>query len=152
MDGIQLAFLVLAAFVIGALFPLLIQLYSVLHTLRHVLEKTAKDIEAGTKTVHQVADRVDRMTADLEKGGKLQAMVAGVAAMSDMVLQLRDTLKIASAVGAAVVPAVGAAVRAWRSEPEAQAGDSAPGPADPAPVRGGAREDAEESSRKEVAR
>jgi len=116
MEGFQIAFLVLAALVVGALLPLLVQLYSVLHTLKHVLEKTSKDIEDGARVVHKVADRVDRLTADLEKDGKLDTMVAGVAAVSDMALQLRDTIRVASAVGAAVVPAVGAAVRAWRAD------------------------------------
>jgi len=152
MDGFQTAFLVLAAVVVGALLPLVVQLYSVLHTLRHVLEKTSKDIEQGTRTVHQVAERVDRLTADLEKDGKLHSMVSGVAALSEMVLQFRDTVKVASAVGAAVVPAVGAAVRAWRSDGGDPGGQPAPGEADPAEVRGGAREDSKEQPRKEVAR
>jgi len=121
MDGFQTAFLVLAAVVVGALLPLLVQLYSVLHTLRHVLEKTSKDVEEGTKTVHNVADRLDRLTADLARDGKLEAMVSGVTAVSEMAVQLRDTLKVATAVGAAVGPAVGAAVRAWRSHSEAPA-------------------------------
>ncbi len=125
MEGFQIAFLVLAALAVGALLPLVVQLHSVLHTLRHVLDKTSKDIEEGARAVHKVADRVDRLTAELEKDGKLDTMVAGVAAVSDMALQLRDTIRVASAVGAAVGPAVGAAVRAWRSDgPDPGAGAS----------------------------
>jgi len=153
MDGFQTALLVLAAVLVGALLPLVVQLYSILHTLRQVLEKGARDIEEGTKTVHTVADRIDRLTSGLEKDGKLDALVSGLTGVSETVVQLRDTLKIASAVGAAVVPAVGAAVRAWRSHPapEGSGDEDRAG----AGRSGGSREapaEVAELSKKEVAR
>jgi hypothetical protein len=137
MDSWQVAVLMLVAVLVGALLPLLVQLYSVLHTLKQVVGKTATDIEQMTKTIHRTADRLDRITAGLERDGRLEHVMDSVSALSSMVLQLRDTVKVASAVGAAVVPAVGAAVRAWQGShhggdppekaPAGERGGSAPG-------------------------
>jgi hypothetical protein len=68
MEGWQVALLVLAAVFVGALLPLLAQLYGTLRTLRSVMDK------------------------------------------------MRGTMQIAGNVSAAVVPAVIAAVRAWKGE------------------------------------
>jgi len=142
MDAWQVAVLVLAAVLVGALLPTLVQLYSVLHTLKQVIGKTATDVEQMTQTVHRTADRLDRITAALEKDGKVERMMEGVTAVSSMVLQLRDTVKVASAVGAAVVPAVGAAVRAWHGAHDGAA---------PSPERGGGGPSPAEDSKKEEA-
>jgi uncharacterized protein YoxC len=133
MESWQVAVLVLAAVLVGALLPMLVQLYSVLHVLHRVVDKVARDAEEMTKSIHRTADRVDRITAALEKDDKIEKAMEGIAALSAMVLQLRDTVKVASAVGAAVVPAVGAAVRAWHgahegghASPERSGGEDPP--------------------------
>jgi len=123
MDGFQIAFLVLAAVVVGALLPLLVQLYLALHHLRRGLEETTRDVK-------RVAERFDRLSAGLEKDGRLDAMASAVLTLSDLALELREILKIASAVSGAVAPALAAAVRAWRAEP-ARASDPIPGPDGP---------------------
>jgi uncharacterized protein YoxC len=143
MESWQVAVLVLVAVLVGALLPMLVQLYSVLHTLHRVVDKVAKDAEQMTVTIHRTADRVDRITAALEKDGKVEKAMEGVAALSSMVLQLRDTVKVASAVGAAVVPAVGAAVRAWHGAHDGAGAE--PG------ERGGGEASPAEEIRKEVA-
>jgi len=61
--------------------------------------------------------------------------VEGVTAVSQLAVQLRDTVKVASAVAAVVTPAVGAAMRAWRSHHEGPPGGAAP---DPEPEGGSA--------------
>lgn len=133
MESWQVAVLVLVAVLVGALLPMLVQLYSVLHLLRHVVEKVSKDAEAMATSIHRTADRVDRITAAMEKDGKVEKLMDGITAVSTMAVQLRDTVKVASAVGAAVVPAVGAAVRAWHgghggghASPEESGGEEAP--------------------------
>ena len=126
MEGWQIALVVLAALLVGAVLPLLVQLYAALHTLRSVAEKSAKDVEAALLAIHRTADRLDRLGAALEKDGKMAEIVEGAANAAQMVNQLRGTMQVAGPVAAAVVTAVMAAVRAWK-------GAMDPDPSPPAP-------------------
>ena len=114
MEAWQVAILVLVAVLAGALLPLVVQLYGTLHTVKAVAEKSAKDVEAAVVSFHRIADRVDRLTASLEKEGRIEEIVDGVASAAQMVNQLRGTMQVAGTVSAAVVPAAMAAVRAWK--------------------------------------
>jgi len=119
MAGWQVALVVLVAVLVGALIPLIVQLYGTLHALRGVVEKSAKEVEAGMQSIHRTADRLDRLGAALEKDGKMAEIVEGATSAAHMMNQLRGTMQIAGPVAAAVVPAVAAAVRAWRGANEA---------------------------------
>jgi hypothetical protein len=119
MEGWQIALVVLVAVLVGALIPLIVQLYGTLHTLRTLVEKSAKDVEAGVQSIHRTADRIDRLGAALEKDGKMTTIVEGVASAAQMVNQLRGTMQVAGPIAAAVVPAVMAGVRAWKGAMEA---------------------------------
>jgi predicted Holliday junction resolvase-like endonuclease len=134
MDGWQIALVVLAALLVGSLLPLVVQLYGVIHTLRTAMEKSAKDVEAALVAIHHTADRVDRLGAALEKDGKMTQIVEGAATAAHLVSQVRSTMQIAGTVSAAVVPAVAAAVRAWKGAME----DEDPSP--PAPAGHGSPE------------
>jgi uncharacterized protein YoxC len=126
MQGWQIALVVLVAVLVGALLPLVVQLYGTLHTLRRVVEKSAKDVEAAMGAIHRTSERVDRLGSALEKDGKLDEIVEGVASAAHMVNQLRGTMQIAGTVSAAVVPAVAAAVRAWKGAMDADPTPPAP--------------------------
>ena len=126
MAGWQVALVVLVAVLVGALVPLIVQLYGTLHTLRAIVEKSAKDVEAGMQSIHRTADRLDRLGAALEKDGKMAEIVEGATSAARMMNQLRGTMQIAGPVAAAVVPAVAAAVRAWRGGMEADPPAAAP--------------------------
>jgi predicted Holliday junction resolvase-like endonuclease len=132
MEGWQIALVVLAALLVGALLPLLVQLYGTIHALRTVMEKSAKDVESGLVAIHRTADRLDRLGAALEKDGKMAEIIEGVASAAHVVNQMRSTLQMAGTVSAAVVPAVAAAVRAWKGamdedpSPPAPAGQESP--------------------------
>jgi len=128
MEGWQVALVVLAAVLVGALLPLIAQLYGTLHTLRAVVEKNAKDIEAAVVAIHRTAERVDRLGSALEKDGKLTEIVDGAASVAQMLNQMRGTMQIAGTVSAAVVPAVAAAVRAWKAamDEESSAPENSP--------------------------
>jgi len=132
MAGWQIALVVLVAVLVGALIPLIVQLYGTLHALRTVVEKSAKEVEAGMQSIHRTADRLDRLGAALEKDGKMAEIVEGATSAARMMNQLRGTMQIAGPVAAAVVPAVAAAVRAWRgaadADPPAGAPDDRPAP------------------------
>jgi hypothetical protein len=133
MDGLQIALVVLAAVMVGALLPLVVQLYGTLHALRTVVDKSAKDVEAAMVSIHRTADRLDRLGSALEKDGKIDDIVAGVASAAQIVNQMRGTLQMATTVSAAVVPAMTAAVRAWKGamdeDPSSAAPEEAPRPA-----------------------
>jgi len=128
MEGWQVALLVLAAVLVGALLPLIAQLYGTLRTLRTVVEKSAKDVEAAVVAIHRTSERVDRLGSALEKDGKLTEIVDGAASLAQMLNQMRGTMQIAGTVSAAVVPAVAAAVRAWKAamDEESSAPENSP--------------------------
>jgi hypothetical protein len=114
MQGWQIALVVLVAVFVGALLPLVVQLYGTLHTLRVVVEKSAKDIEAAVGSIHRTADRLDKLGAALEKDGKMAEIIEGLTSAAQVMNQVRGTLQVAGPIAAAVVPAVAAAVKAWR--------------------------------------
>jgi hypothetical protein len=130
---LQIALVVLAAVMVGALLPLVVQLYGTLHTLRTVVDKSAKDVEAAMVSIHRTADRLDRLGSALEKDGKIDDILAGVTSAAQIVNQMRGTLQMATTVSAAVVPAMTAAVRAWKGAmdegPSSAAPEEAPPPA-----------------------
>jgi hypothetical protein len=132
MEGWQVALLVLASVFVGALLPLLAQLYGTLKTLRTVMDKSAKDIEAAMVAIHNTSQRLDRLGSALEKDGKINDIVDGVASAAHVLNQMRGTMQIAGNVSAAVVPAVVAAVRAWKGamdeDPTRHAPAEAPAP------------------------
>ena len=114
MEAWQVALVVMVAVLVGALLPLLVQVYGTLHTVRTVVEKSAKDVEAAVASIHRVAERADRLGQALEKDGRVGEIVEGLASAAEVMNQMRSTLQVAGTVSAAVVPAVTAAVRAWK--------------------------------------
>lgn len=135
MDTWQAVMLAVVALVVGALLPALSQLSPALRAWRATAERTDRALVAITAT----AERLNRFTARLEEGGRLDHALEAIDSLSRMVTRLQETTRVAAAVGAAVGPAVGAAVRSWR----ASQGDDASPP-------GGASDTSPESERKEA--
>src|SRR5512137_749875 len=104
MQGWQIALVVLVAVLVGALIPVVVQLYGAIQTLRTVAEKSAKDVEAALVGIHRTADRLDRLGAALEKDGKMAEIVEGAVNAAHLVNQMRGTMQVAGPVAAAVVP------------------------------------------------
>jgi hypothetical protein len=121
VDTWQAVMLAVVALLVGALLPALVQLTLALRAVR------------------ATAERLDRITARLEEGDRVDHALEAIDSLSRMVTRLQETTRVAAAVGAAVGPAVGAAVRAWR----ASQGDGASSP-------GGASDTPPESERKEA--
>jgi len=78
------------------------------------MDKSSKDVEAAMSAIHHTSQRIDKLTAALEKDGKIDDIVDGVASAAHLLNQMRGTMQMAGTVSAAVVPAVTAAVRAWK--------------------------------------
>ncbi len=118
MGSWGIALVVLAAVLVGAAIPVLVQLRATLRAMERTLQRSGVRFDEALGATTAAAGRIDALVVRLEEGGRLEQFVDGVAAMSRMVNQLRDTVRVASAVGAAVGPAVAAAVHAFREDRE----------------------------------
>ncbi len=136
MESWGIALVVLAAVLVGAAIPVLVQLRATLRTMEKTLQQSGARLDQALGATTAAAGKIDALVVRLEEGGRIEQLVDGVAAMSRMVNQLRDTLRVASAVGAAVGPAVAAAVRAFREDRE----EAAPAPLNADEVDSGAVE------------
>ncbi|HUL59321.1 MAG TPA: hypothetical protein VLU43_08615 [Anaeromyxobacteraceae bacterium] len=123
------AVLILAAVGVGAAIPALVQLRATLRAMEKTLQRSGARLDEALGATTAAAGKIDALVARLEEGGRIEQLVDGVAAVTRMVSQLRDTLRVASAVGAALGPAVAAAIHAFREDrevaapPPAQAAD-----------------------------
>jgi hypothetical protein len=117
MEAYQAVLVAVAALLVGALLPVLFQLVLTLRAVRAVAEQAGPAVASITAT----AERLERLTARLEEGGRVERALEAVDSLSATVAKLQETARVASSIGAAVVPAVTAAVRAWRAR-----GDEAP--------------------------
>lgn len=120
MNAWQTAVMIVVAVLAGALLPVLVQLALTLRTSRTVLEDTSVKLGRALDAVTATAERLDRITAGLER----------------TVAQVHESVRIASAVGAAVAPSVGAAVKAWRAGEAVVPPAPAMAPVDGTPSRG----------------
>lgn len=126
MESWSVALVVLAAVLVGAAIPVVVQLRATLRTMDETLQRSGARLDEALRATTVAAGRIDAWVVRLEEGGRIEQLVDGVTAVTGMVNQLRDTVRIASALGAAVGPAVAAAVRAFRED---RAG-AAPAPLD----------------------
>jgi uncharacterized protein YoxC len=94
MESLEVVKVVLLALVVGAALPLAVQLWITLRSVRQAIDRAGHGID---RTLRDVA----------ETSAELRELAASVQ-------QLRSSVRMASAIGAAVGPAVVAAVRAFR--------------------------------------
>ncbi len=113
-----IALVVLAAVLVGAAIPMLVQLRATLRAMEKTIQRSGARLDEALGATIAAAGRIDGLVVRLEEGGKIEQFVDGIRAVSRMVSQLRDTVRVASAVGAAVAPAVAAAVHAFREDRE----------------------------------
>ena len=111
MDAWQAVTLAVVALLTGAILPALVQLTLALRAVRAAMERSERAIVAITVT----AERLARLTARIEEGGRVDRLLEAIDSLSGTVTRLQETARVAAAVGAAVGPAVGAAVHAWRA-------------------------------------
>ncbi len=124
METWGMALVVLAAVLVGAAIPTLIQLRATLRAMEKTLQRSGSRLDEALGATSAAATRIDALVARVEEGGRIEQVVDGIATASRMVSRLQDTARVASAVGAAVGPAVAAAVRALRED----RGEAAPAP------------------------
>jgi hypothetical protein len=113
MAGWQVALLVIAAVFVGIWIPVSLQLFA---TLR-----------AGKKFLETMGSRAEQTLGEVSTAVvALNETIAEVGEVAHAVAQIKDSIRVMSSIGAAVVPAVVALVRALR-EPRAETGDPAGG-------------------------
>ncbi len=112
MESWQTALVVILAALAGAAIPALASLGATLRSARLAVDRA--QLAETLAAVRSAAERIDRLATRLDEGRRVEGLFESVNALSRTVEQLRDVVRVASAVGAAVAPAVGAAVRAWR--------------------------------------
>ena len=135
MEAYQAVVLAVVALLVGALLPVLFQLVLTLRAVRAVAAQASPALASITTT----AERLERLTSKLEEDGRVDNALAAIDSLSRTIAKLEDTARLASAIGAAVVPAVVAAVQAWRASGQ----KDGPSPAEetaPEPPRAGPRE------------
>ncbi len=116
MESGGMALVVLAAVLVGAAIPALVQLRATLRATEKTLQRSGARLDEALGATIAAAARIDALVVRLEEGGRIEQFVDGVATVGRMASQLRDTVRVASAVGAAVAPAVAAAVHAFRED------------------------------------
>jgi hypothetical protein len=117
MDSLQVALIVLVAVFVGATVPALIQLQITLRHLGRSLDRASHGFERVMNEVNEVAMRVNRVSASLEPGvTDLRDLLESVGGLAETIYTTKKALGVASTIGAAVAPAVGAAVAAMRRE------------------------------------
>jgi hypothetical protein len=120
------ALVVLAAVLVGAAVPVLVQLRATLRAIEQTLRRSGPRLDEAMAATIAAASKIGALVVRVEAAGRIEQVVDGVAAVSRLAAQLKDTVRIASAVGAAVGPALAAAVQALRDDRA---------PADPAPLQ-----------------
>lgn len=133
METWQAVLLAIAALLAGALLPALVQAWTSLRQVTRAAEQVAADARRTLAAVTATAERLDRLTARLEEGRHVDRALDGVDALSRTAARLDDATRVASALGAAVGPAITAALRAWSAtrpvedDPPERSGVGAPG-------------------------
>lgn len=123
MESWQVVLLAIGALLAGALLPAIVQLWLSLRAVGAAAERLSSDAGAALAAVTATAQRLDRLTAKLEEDRRLDTLLEGVDSLSSTIVRLNDAVRVASALGAAVGPAITAAVRSWSAaQPDGGAG------------------------------
>jgi hypothetical protein len=122
MDAARVVEIVLVSVLLGALLPVLVQLWMTLRTVQRRLEGTADRLDRALEGLGVAAERLNRATQPLDDGRRVRELMDAVDGLAKTVNELRSSAKVASTVGAAIAPAIAAAVRALRG-PEEPEGD-----------------------------
>jgi uncharacterized protein YoxC len=104
---------VLLGVLVGAVIPVLFQLYSTLRVTRNLLARLGPKVDGTLAEVREASRRLNRVGSSLEQSTKrVQILLEAVGDIGDSVGKLRDSLKTATAVGASLGPAIAAAIGA----------------------------------------
>jgi hypothetical protein len=115
MEAYQVVIVAVVALLVGTLLPVLLQLALTLKAARAAIARAGPALTSITVT----AERLERLTARIEEGDRIENALVALDSLTKTVARLQETARVASTVGAALIPAVAAAVQAWRAAGEA---------------------------------
>lgn len=132
MEVASVAILVLVAVLTGALLPLLFQARATLRSAQNVLDDSRPKLLRTLDELQLVTKEVRALAADVEAARpQVTEFMNSLTGLTQTLNQLQSTVRSASAIGAAVGPAVAAAVQAFRAIRADDAADAAADDADP---------------------
>jgi hypothetical protein len=115
------ALVVLAAVLVGVVVPVLVQLRATLRAMEKTLVSAGPRLDEALGATLAAAARIDAFVVRVEGADRIEEVIDGVASATRIVQQLKETVRVASAVGAVVGPALAAAVQAFREDREVAA-------------------------------
>ena len=120
MANWQVVLVVLAAVLVGGLLPVLFQLRATLRQVARSIGTTGTRLDKTLDESLAAAERINRLVGGLDGGDKqLARLLTSIEQLAEVVDKVKSTVNVASAVGAAVVPAVSALVRTLAEPREA---------------------------------
>jgi hypothetical protein len=117
MSAGQTAVVVLLAVLVGAVLPVLVQLFLTLGRLRRVIDGVGRRLEPTLDEIAESARRLNRVGSGLEQNvvPRVHKLAEGLGDLGESVAKLRQVVRTAANVGAALGPAVAAAARSFGS-------------------------------------
>ncbi len=116
MEAWVVAIVVLVAVLVGATIPLLVQARATLMSAQRLMDDTRPRLSRTLDELHSTTQRLNVAASTLDgRGPQVTAFFDAVGALTVQVNQLRGSVKLASAVGAAIGPAIAAALQAFRN-------------------------------------
>jgi len=123
MQGYQIVIVILGAVLVGAMLPVLFQLYATLREVRSNIERLGPKVDRTLTEVQEVSQRLNRTGASVEQGvEQVKSVVSTAGEIGRLVQQIKGSVRTAAAVGGAVGPAIVAAIRAFGPHPGASNG------------------------------
>jgi uncharacterized protein YoxC len=116
----------LAAVLVGAAVPVLVQLRKTLRTAQETLENTGGRVNAALDQLTTTLDRVNRATQKLEHGvGQVSSLLEVLGGIGDALSKVRSSIgavtSLGSVLGGAILGALGFRSREPKAEPKAPA-------------------------------
>ena len=116
MQSWQMVVLVLLAVLVGAALPALLQLWVTLRTARSVLDTGGHRLDRALAEVTGTASRIGHVADELDGSVKrVEIFLTATSNLAGSLQVLSDRIRVASAIGAAVGPAVAAVLRGFRT-------------------------------------
>jgi uncharacterized protein YoxC len=116
MENWQLALVVISALLVGTLIPAITQYRATMKTWDRLMKANEADLRRSVVEIAQLSQRLNQFSGALESNSKhMHSFFEAFENITEGVRKLSGTVRTASVVGAAVAPAVTAAVRALQN-------------------------------------
>jgi uncharacterized protein YoxC len=116
MENWQLALIVISAILVGALIPAISQYRSTMKSWERVVRDNEADVRKTMRELAELSGRLNKMGGTIQANARhVEAFFEAFEGITDSVKKLSGTVRTASVFGAAVAPAVTAAIKALQT-------------------------------------